>query len=106
MSTSWHMYWAGVQRRVEADPELKRLETRRDAVLRSAGAGSPAYRRAERAYRARYEIVREQARIDQTAAEVDEERADKAAYMREYRANKRAVREAVDARRNQDTGAR
>ncbi len=61
--------------------------------------GSRSYARAERAYLDRYQAVQEQARIDQTAAEIDEERAHKAAYMRDYRAKKRAVREAVDARR-------
>jgi hypothetical protein len=100
------MYWAGVRRRVDADPELKRLEARRDAILRSDGAGSGPYRRADRSYRARYDLVHEQARLDQTAEEVDRERADKAAYMREYRANKRAIREAVDARRRPASVAR
>jgi hypothetical protein len=74
-NSTWQDFWIGVRRRVEADPELKRLEARRDAVLRSAGAGSPTYRRAEHAYRTRYEIIREQARFAQTAAEIDEERA-------------------------------
>jgi hypothetical protein len=64
------------------------------------GRFTPAGQRIQRQYRRRYYLVRDQARLDVTAAEVDAERADKASYMREYRANKRAIREAVAARRN------
>jgi hypothetical protein len=90
-----------VRRKVEADPELQRLQARADARLKSDGAGSPAYRRAQRAHSALRETVEAQARQDVAAADVDAERAAKAAYMRDYRAGKRAVREAVDARRAQ-----
>ncbi len=91
----WHRYWHDIRVRIEADPELERLRIRRDAVP----FDSPAYRRRDTAYRARHGIVEEQAHLDQAAADVDQERSDKAAYMRDYRAAKRAIREAVDARR-------
>jgi hypothetical protein len=98
--SSWQRYWIEVRRKVEADPELQRLRARMDARLRSDGAGSTPYKRAERAWAARCEVVEAKARQEVSAAEVDAERSDKAAYMRDYRASKRAVREAVDASRD------
>jgi hypothetical protein len=70
-----------------------------ETLRKARKGGTPEYGRAERQYRARYRVVEDQARLDVTATEVDQERADKAAYMRDYRARKRAVRRAVDARR-------
>jgi hypothetical protein len=99
MSTSWTQHWIAVGRIVDADPELQLLAERMKPLV----YGSPAHRRLHRQWDARHFAVREQARLDVTAAEVDAERADRAAYMREYRANKRAVREAVDARRKAAT---
>jgi hypothetical protein len=93
---SYTQYWIDVRRIVEADPELIRLGER---MKKARPAGSPTYRAAERAYFRRRNDVEDKARHDVTAAYVDQERADKAAYMREYRAGKRAIREAVDAAR-------
>jgi hypothetical protein len=101
---SWHSYWMEVRRQVEADPKLQRLRARMEDKRASGGVGSPAYKRAERAYLAFRKVVEDQARQDVSAAEVDREREDKAAYMRDYRASKRAVREAVDARRAPPAG--
>lgn len=94
---SWTRYWMEVRKKVEADPEVQRLRARLDKL--KGTAGSAAYRRAERAYLAHRSVVEEQARQEVAAAEVDDARSDKAAYMRDYRASKRAAREAVDARR-------
>jgi len=92
-------YWIEVNRKLDADPELARLRERYEK-LTNGSAGTPACKRAERAYFDLRKVVGERAKQEVAAEEVDREREDKAAYMREYRANKRAVREAVDARRN------
>ena len=95
MRTSWHAHWVAVRSLVDADPELQRLAER----MKKLAAGGRAHKRAQDQYLARHRVVQEQASQDQAAIEVDQERAAKAAYMRDYRAGKRAVREAVDARR-------
>jgi hypothetical protein len=94
---NWHRYWNEVRRKVEADPDVKRLHDRLEKARGTVGTA--AFRRAERAYLAKRAEVEAVARQEVSAAEVDAERSDKAAYMRDYRAGKRAVREAVDARR-------
>ena len=88
---SWRTHWMAVRKRVEADPELQRLS----AQLSKLAAGGAAHKRLQRQYLARRRLVEEQASRDQTLVEIADERANRAAYMRDYRARKRAMREAV-----------
>ncbi len=93
--SSWHSHWAAVRQRVEADPELQRLYAR----LRTLNAGGAAHARVEREYLERRRRIEAQASREVALREIAEERANKAAYMRDYRARKRAVREALGAAR-------
>jgi hypothetical protein len=82
----------------EEDPEREYAE--------AVAKGERAYERLmnrrmrrEDRYWAPIRAAEEAARVKRQQEAVDRERQDKAAYMREYRASKRAVREAVDASR-------
>jgi hypothetical protein len=97
-SNSWYAFWIAVSRIVDADPELAPLRQRYER-LSNGSAGSPAHKRAEREYLRLRQKIEDRAKEEVAAAEVDREREDKAAYMRDYRASKRAAREAVDASR-------